>query len=124
MKNKRIVVPDYTIGCRAVLYSDDGGYTWTRSIITDESEHIENKNVEKKKKDSLNSILGDIVEIRDMVKDPIIQGKMTDIIDQIISIKDQVLSVAKKYPYPDVKSASLEQIKTANAIFSELFKFL
>lgn len=48
MKNKRIVVPDYTIGC--LLYSDDGGYTWTRSIITDESEHIENKNVEKKEK--------------------------------------------------------------------------
>lgn len=68
--------------------------------------------------------MDDIVEIIDMVKDPIIQGKMTDIINQIISVKDQVLSVAKKYPYPDVKSASLEQIKTANAIFSELFTFL
>ena len=92
MKNKRIVVPEYTIGCHGILYSDDGGYTWTRSIVTDESEQIKDKNVEKKKKDSLNSILDDITEIRAMVKDPTIKSKMTGIIDQIISIKEQILN--------------------------------
>ena len=86
MKNKRIVVPEYTIGCHGILYSDDGGYTWTRSIVT--SEQIKDKNVEKKKKDSLNSLLDDITEIRSMVKDPTIKSKMTGIIDQIISIKE------------------------------------